>query len=191
FEAEATRLLAAFRANTQDAREAFRKISPATGRESILVDSFNQMLSELPSRISTLVQLARARDWPALHARLTDQVDHTDDVAEALMSEADAGLSRAQNELSKKIREAERRAMASLAIGSILACFAAALLGMLATNSITEPLARLDMGARALARGDFKHRVGLSGDNELANLGRAFDHTSQELTGLYAQVRHS
>ena len=191
FEAEATRLLAAFRANTQDAREAFRKISPATGRESILVDSFNQMLSELPSRISTLVQLARARDWTALHARLTDQVDHTDDVAEALMSEADAGLSRAQNELSKKIREAERRAMASLAIGGILACFAAALLGMLATNSITGPLARLDMGARALAGGDFNHRVGLSGDNELANLGRAFDHTSQELTGLYAQVRHS
>src|SRR6185312_1299924 len=141
FEAEARRLLAAFRADTDNAAEALRKARPATGRESIVVYSFNQMLVELPSRISTLIQLAQARDWLALHARLTDQVDHTDDVAEALTREADADLSQAQKELSEKISEAERRAMESLAIGSILACLAAALLGMLTTRSITEPLA--------------------------------------------------
>jgi len=191
FRAEATRLLAAFRLDTANATEEFRHIAPATGRESVLVDSFNQMLVELPSRIQSLVQLADAHDWLALHARLTDQVDHTDDVAEALTREADADLSEAQKELSEHISEAERRAMASLAIGGLFAFFAAALLGMMATRSITEPLARLDAGARALARGDFNYRVGLSGNNELAKLGEAFDHTAHELARLYAQVRNS
>src|SRR5690242_5865651 len=191
FEAEATGLLTAFRRDTAGATDAFRRISPATGRESIVVDSFNQMLAELPSRVATLKQLARAQDWPALHARLTDQVDHTDDVAEALAREADADLSQAQTDLSNEIGDVERRAMLSLSAGSVLACLAAALLGMLATRSITDPLARLDAGARALAKGDFDYRVALSGSNELANLGQAFDHTAQQIARLYAQVRHS
>jgi signal transduction histidine kinase len=188
FETEARRLLASFDADSKGATEAFRQISPETGREAIVVASFNQMLAELPSRIATLIQLARAGDWVAVHARLTDQVDHTDDVAEALAREADAGLSQAQKELSEKIGEAERRAMASFAIGSILACFAAALLGMLTTRSITEPLARLDAGARALARGDFHHRVDLSGDNEFANLGNVFNHTARELAHVFKRL---
>jgi PAS domain S-box-containing protein len=191
FEAEATGLLTAFRKDSAGAAAAFDKISPASGGESIIVDSFKQMLAELPARIATLKQLAREQDWNALHARLTDQVDHTDDVAEALVREADARLLKAQQDLSNEIVEVERRAMISLAVAGILAILAAALLGMITTQSITAPLARLNEAARALARGDFAHRVSLSGSNELANLGRALDHTAQELSRLYAQLRLS
>lgn len=189
FEAQATGLLAAFREDSASSAAAFDNISPASGGESIVVDSFKQMLAELPFRIATLKQLAGEQDWNALHARLTDQVDHTDDVADALVREADARLSQAQQDLSKEIAEAERRAVISLALGGVLAIVAAALLGMLTTRSITGPLTRLNQAARALARGDFAHRVSLSGNNELANLGRALDHTAQELSRLYTQLR--
>lgn len=188
FEAEATRLLADFRSNTDSAAKALRDISPTTGREEMVVDSFNQMRDEMPARISSFIQLARSGDWLALHARLSDQVDHTDDVAEALMREADSDLSQARKRLSDEIGEAERRAMESLAAGSLLAIVAAALLGMAVTRSITGPLARLDGGARALARGNFDHRVALRGSNELATLGRVFDRTAQELSGLFNRL---
>jgi PAS domain S-box-containing protein len=189
FEAQATGQLAAFRKDSVNTASAFDKMSPASGGESIVVDSFKQMLAELPSRIATLKQLAREQDWNALHARLTDQVDHTDDVAEALVREADAHLSQAQRDLSREIAEVERRAVVSVALGGVFAIIAAAFLGMLATRSITGPLMRLNQAARALARGDFAHRVSLSGNNELANLGHALDHTAQELSRLYAQLR--
>ena len=41
FEAEAKRLLADFRSNTDSAAKALRDISPTTGREEMVVDSFN------------------------------------------------------------------------------------------------------------------------------------------------------
>jgi hypothetical protein len=144
FREEATRLLSAFHSDTDSAAKALREITPATGREAMVIGSFNQMRDELPARISSFAQLARTGDWLALHARLSDQVDHTDDVAEALMREADADLSQARKGLSDDIDKAERRAMEGLAAGSLLAIIAAALLGMAATRSITGPLAKLD-----------------------------------------------
>jgi signal transduction histidine kinase len=188
FQEEATRLLSAFHSDTDSAAKALREITPATGREEMVIGSFNQMRDELPARISSFAQLARTGDWLALHARLSDQVDHTDDVAEALMREAHADLSQARKGLSDDIDKAERRAMEGLAAGSLLAIIAAALLGMAATRSITGPLAKLDGGARALARGDFNHRVALKGSNELATLGRVFDQTAQELAGLFNRL---
>jgi PAS domain S-box-containing protein len=191
FEAEATALLEGFRAKTAGLTHALRDASPGSGREALLIASLSGMVDALPARVSSLVELARAGDWTALHARLTDQVDHTDDVAEALMQDADAELALARNRLLEDIDGAEREAIQSIAITSLLSFLAAALLALMVTRSITEPLAALDAGSRALAEANFSYQIAVTGTDELANLAMVFNRTSRDLSDLYARIRHN
>jgi PAS domain S-box-containing protein len=46
-------------------------------------------------------------------------------------------------------------------------------------------------GSRALARGEFEHRVSVTGDDELAQLGRVFNATATRLRTLYETLRTS
>ena len=66
-----------------------------------------------------------------------------------------------------------------------VACFltllAAAALGWYVTRTITVPLSKLTTGAEALVRGDFSHQVNVGGNDELAILGKAFNHAAGQL----------
>ena len=46
----------------------------------------SDVVENLPERVATLADLAGTGDWAALNARLSNQVDHTDDVAEAVLA---------------------------------------------------------------------------------------------------------
>lgn len=191
FEIEARKLLASFQSRVTAASASLREIAPASGRQKLVVDSLNDIVEEFPNRVHELIQLARAGDWIALHGRLADQVDHTDDVAEGLMREADASLSQEQEQLFEDIDHAERQAVWALAITGVLSLLVAALLGVAVTRSITGPLVTLQTGAQAIAKGDFEHRIAVRGRNELANLAAVFNLTTQQLAGLYRQLRAS
>src|ERR1700723_146746 len=67
----------------------------------------------------------------------------------------------------------------------------AAMLGWYATRRISRPLAQLDAGAQALARGEFGYEVGLRGNDELADLARAFNYAAQQLHKLYDVIKRS
>ncbi|HEY7304807.1 MAG TPA: ATP-binding protein [Bryobacteraceae bacterium] len=191
FENEARKLASAFRSDTSGGTRILRTVTPATGREKLVVDSLDEIIQELPERIRELIELARSGDWIALHGRLADQVDHTDDVAEALMREADADLSQEQKLLFEDIDHAERQAAWALAWTGILSLLAATLLGFVVTRSITDPLTVLHAGTRALARGEFDHRIAVTGGNELASLAAIFNGTAGRLADLYGQLRRS
>ena len=105
------------------------------------------------------------------------------------MREADLGSLQARNRLFEDIDSAEHEAAAALAISGVLGILVAATLGLLVTRSITGPLAMLHAGARALANGDFKHRVAAKGTNELANLAIVFNRTAEELESLFEKVK--
>jgi PAS domain S-box-containing protein len=64
-------------------------------------------------------------------------------------------------------------------------------LGLAITRSITQPLARLVEGSKALARGEFQHEVSVTGRDELAHLGRVFNDTARRLQDLYATLQQS
>src|SRR5260221_10641249 len=55
------------------------------------------------------------------------------------------------------------------------------------TRAITCPLAVLEAGAHALARGDFQHRIALTGTHELADLGLAFNYAADRIGELFAE----
>ena len=65
----------------------------------------------------------------------------------------------------------------------------AVVLGWNVTRSIIDPLSQLEAGARALAKGDFGHRVAIRGEDELAELGRVLNDSAQQLAVLYETLR--
>jgi two-component system sensor histidine kinase/response regulator len=65
------------------------------------------------------------------------------------------------------------------------------LLGLLATRSITRPLALLDAGTRSLAQGNFDLEIPTVGDDELANLTKVFNNTASRLRSLYRNLEQS
>jgi PAS domain S-box-containing protein len=191
FRAEAQKLLLAFQTETRESRATLGEIAPANGREKFIVDSLSEVVEDLPERVATLRDLAGAGDWVALNARLANQLDHTDDVAEALMREADSELSQVRRRVFEDISHAEYQAGRTLAITAILSFLIASILGLVVTRSITRPLSTLGAGARALAEGGFKYRVTMSGMNELTTLAAVFNQTAGKLDDLYARLRAS
>ena len=189
FGEEARTLLVAFQNEMLEATGRLREITPANGREKFIVESLSDVVENLPKRVATLGDLAGAGDWAALNARLSNQVDHTDDVAEALMREADIELSQVRKRVFEDIRHAEDQAAQTLAATAILSFLIAVILGLVVTHSITRPLSMLGAGARALAQGDFKYRVAMTGTNELATLAAVFNQTASKLDELYERLR--
>lgn len=67
-----------------------------------------------------------------------------------------------------------------LAMGG-LAVFAGALVVFLLSRQITRPLEQLVIGTRQLQQGDFEFKIPIRGDDEVADLGRAFDEMRETL----------
>ena len=71
-----------------------------------------------------------------------------------------------------------------LTLAGLLLLFASSVavsFGYFLSNSITERLKQLEGGARRLSEGDFGVRVNLSGMDEVAQLGRAFNRMAERL----------
>jgi PAS domain S-box-containing protein len=190
FETAAGRLLADFQSQTVGIPAELSRVGGMeTGRRRVLLNNLLAVLDDLPSRINGLTELARAGDWPALHARLANQVDHTDDVLSALQGELNSDLTQTRAALIENVSRAEGRTALILIFTGVFSLAAAALLGMVVTKSITVPLSNLDAGARALAKGDFAHQVEVTGSDELGNLATVFNWMAGELQTLYAKIR--
>jgi PAS domain S-box-containing protein len=71
----------------------------------------------------------------------------------------------------------------------VLTLLFAALLGLAITRSITLPLGRLMEGSKALAGGDFSHRVPAAGRDEIARLGSVFNDMIARLQELYGELQ--
>jgi signal transduction histidine kinase len=62
-------------------------------------------------------------------------------------------------------------------------------LAMLASRQLTRPLAELAQGARLLGRGDFSHTIPVRGDDELAEVTRAFNWMTENLRQSFHGLR--
>src|ERR1017187_4836343 len=175
FEADAAGLLWIFRSDTAAAALVLRSIPPEDNRQGAIIESLNGLLEAFPSRIQAMVDLARVDDWAAVHARLLNQVDRTDDVVATLVNEIDRDLVESLQRLRSQVGRAELHTAEVLAATGLLSLLLAALLGIAVTRSITRPLASLDAGTRALARGHFGGRLAVTGTDELSQLARAFN----------------
>jgi PAS domain S-box-containing protein len=189
FSSEAAGFRRSFLHDVEDAQQAL-SAAPAIAREDPTIPATVKVLKvTLPSQLDTAVQLADAEDWAAVRLRLKTQIEQLIDLSSALVANVDR---QAQQERSKAIEDVtsvQKRLSLVLLIAGLLTLLLAVALGWYVTQSITVPLAELGSGAEALARGDFQHEVHVSGNDELAVVGRAFNHAARQLQELYQELR--
>ncbi len=189
FSSEAAGFRRSFLHDVEDAQQALSAV-PDIAREDPTIPATVKVLKvTLPSQLDTAVQLADAEDWAAVRLRLKTQIEQLIDLSSALVANVDR---QAQQERSKAIEDVtsvQKRLSLVLLIAGLLTLLLAVALGSYVTQSITVPLAELGSGAEALARGDFQHEVHVSGNDELAIVGRAFNHAARQLQELYEELR--
>src|SRR6267378_3219050 len=160
-------------------------------RDPTILPTLHVVQSALPSQLEAVTTLAASGDWRAVHLRLENQVRPLESLTSALVERVDheAGEQQAQTVLN--IRRVQRRVFLIVPLTAVFTLLIAGTLGLAITRSITQPLARLVEGSKALARGEFQHQVSVTGKDELAHLGQVFNDTARRLRDLYATLQSS
>jgi len=189
FAAEARKLVSTFQAETASAVGKLTDTPAENSRLAAEIKTLTGLVRALPGRIDAMVDLARADDWNAVHARLLNQVDRSDDVVAALVTNINNDLVAARQQLQAQVGRAQLHSIEALVGAAILSLTLAGLMGLALTRSITRPLAALDAAAHALARGEFGGRFTVTGGDELSQVTQAFNHAARQLEDLYGKLR--
>jgi PAS domain S-box-containing protein len=191
FSMEAASLRQILAADAERALQALSASPSDAERHAPILKTLDTVRSALPFQIDTMRRLAAAGDWEALRLRLENQVEAYGAITSPLVEEVDRAVSREEKEVREGIARAQGRVVLTLVVTGVLTLLLAAVLGLAVTRSITRPLARLDAGAQALARGEFQHQVAVMGQDELASLGMVFNTMARRLSDLYQALQRS
>src|ERR1700722_19630396 len=178
----------------EDIRRATNALSLpplAPRRDPTVLPTLYVIQSALPSELEAITTLAASGDWRAVHLRLANQVRPLEYLASALVEKVEHAASEQQAEAVLNIRRVRRLVFWVVPVTAVFTLLIAATLGLAITRSITQPLARLVEGSKALARGEFQHQVSVTGKDELAHLGQVFNTTASRLRDLYANLQQS
>jgi PAS domain S-box-containing protein len=160
-------------------------------RDPTILPTLHVIQSALPSQLEAITTLAASGDWRAVHLRLANQVRPLEYLASELVEKVEHEAGEQQAAAVLNIRRVRRLVFWVVPLTAVFTLLIAATLGLAITRSITQPLARLVEGSRALARGEFQHQVSVSGKDELAHLGQVFNDTARRLSDLYATLQSS
>jgi PAS domain S-box-containing protein len=147
--------------------------------------------SNLQSETASVIDLAQTNDWNALQVRLDNQLRPLEFSISALVERVDREVKTEHTQAAANIRQVQQRIFVVVPITVALTLLIAGTLGFVITRSITHPLEQLVEGSKMLARGEFKHRVPIEGEDELAQLGGVFNDTAGRLQDLYESLQSS
>jgi PAS domain S-box-containing protein len=160
-------------------------------RDPTVLPTLHVIQSALPSELEAITTLAASGDWRAVHLRLANQVRPLESLTSELVEKVEHEATEQQAETVLNIRRVRRLVFWVVPLTAVFTLLIAATLGLAITRSITQPLARLVEGSKALARGEFQHQVSVTGKDELAHLGQVFNDTASRLQDLYANLQQS
>jgi PAS domain S-box-containing protein len=160
-------------------------------RDPTILPTLHVIQSALPSQLEAITTLATSGDWRAVHLRLANEVTPLESLTSALVENVDHEVGEEQAQTVLNIKRVQRLVFLVVPLTAVLTLLIAATLGVAITRSITRPLTRLVEGSKALARGEFQHQVSVTGNDELAHLGRVFNDTARRLRDLYATLQSS
>jgi PAS domain S-box-containing protein len=172
-----------------DLAEQALRAGPDIEQDAKISNALETLQITLLSQLDTTVQLATEGDWDAIQLRLTKQIPALIEFSSSLVERVDQQALHQQSIAAEDARTARQRFFKIVSIAALLTLLAAAALGWYVTRTVTGSLSLLTAGAKALARGDFQHKVHLDGNNELAVLGNAFNYAAQQLQKLYEDVQ--
>ncbi len=154
-----------------------------------MLPTLEAIQDELPAELAAVSDLAKSKDWQAVRLRLANQVRPLESRTSALVDSIDREVAEKRAQALLSISQAQRRILLIVPITGVLTLLFAAFLGLAITRSITQPLGRLMEGSKALAGGDFTHRVPATGNDEIALLGNVFNDMVVQLRVLYRELQ--
>src|SRR6202051_4437477 len=178
----------------EDIRRATSALSLAPfdpRRDPTILPTLHVIQSALPSELEAITTLATSGDWRAVHLRLANQVRPLESLTSELVEKVDHEAGEEQAQTVDNIKRVQRLVFVVVPLTAVFTLLIAATLGLAITRSITQPLARLVEGSKALARGEFHHQVTIQGKDELAHVGQVFNDTARRLRDLYAVLQSS
>ena len=178
----------------EDSRRAMSALSLApldVRRDPTILSTLHAVQSALPSQLEAITTLATSGDWRAVRLRLANQVTPLKLLTSELVETVDHEVGEEQAQTVRNIKRVQRLVFLVVPLTAVFTLLIAATLGLAITRSITQPLAHLVEGSKALARGEFQHEVSVTGRDELAHLGRVFNDTARRLQDLYATLQQS
>ena len=177
--------------SVQHTRNAITHLPPEVRPYPTFLPTIEAIESTLPSQLESLNSLAASGDWSAVRLRLANEKQPLDEETSMLVKSITRELNDQLGQTITNIARLERQMVIVLPLTALGALLIASLLGLIITRSITTPLRRLMEGSSALSRGEFDHLVPISGDDELARLGRVFNDTAGKLRSLYETLQES
>jgi PAS domain S-box-containing protein len=160
-------------------------------QDPTILPTLRVIQSALPSQLDAITTLAASGDWRAVHLRLANQVRPLESLTSALVETVDHEAAEQQAQTVLTIRRVQDLVFWIVPLTAVFTLLIAATLGLAITRSITQPLAGLVEGSKALARGEFQHQVSITGEDELAHLGQVFNDTAHRLRDLYTTLQRS
>ena len=180
FANEAALLRETFLRHVRDAEQMLNS-SPEIAQDAFTSSTLKTLKATLPTQIDSEIELANAGDWPAIQLRLTGQIQDLIDLSSSLVEGVEERAFQQRATVNEQTEQVRHRLFIVVPAAWMLTLFAAAALGWYVTRTITVPLSELRLGAEALARRDFRHQVNVAGNDELAVLGKAFNHAARQL----------
>jgi PAS domain S-box-containing protein len=177
--------------DTRRAMSALSLLPSDLQRDPTILPTLHAVQSALSWQLEDITTLATSGDWRAVHLRLANQVRPLESVTSELVEKVDHEAGEEQAQTVRNIMRVQRLVFWVVPLTAIFTLLIAATLGLAITRSITQPLARLVEGSKALARGEFQHQVSVTGKDELAHLGHVFNNTAGRLQDLYATLQQS
>ena len=175
--------------NSGRSRNILGHLPPEVEVDPTLLPNLEAVQDALPAELGAVTMLAELKDWQAVRLRLANQVRPLEFRTAVLVGNLDRDVSEKRAQALLHIAQVQRRILLIVPVTTILTLLFATFLGLSITHSITHPLGRLMEGSRALARGDFSHRVPDTGRDEIARLGRVFNNMIARLEGLYSELQ--
>jgi PAS domain S-box-containing protein len=177
----------------RDVTHAQRTLSsaPDVSQDPTILIRLETVRAALPSQVDTFLELVKVEDWQAVRFRLTGQLQPLIALSSSLVADVEQEVAQERVRALENIQRTRRQLYLVLPITALLILLMAAMLGWYATRRISRPLAQLDAAAQALARGEFGYEVELRGNDELADLARAFNYAAQQLHKFYDDIKRS
>jgi len=174
-----------------DVCAALRSNQGSTHRHGLSLAMMSYFRVVIPSEINSALEMARAGDWEAIHLRISHQIAELSSVVTELAQDVSTDSAKQRENALEKMQEAKRIAVGVLFLFGLSTFILAAGLGYSVTQSIAQPLKRLEASARALAAGDLSHRVKGGGSAELTVLAQAHNHAASQVQHLYEVLRRN
>src|ERR1700676_1074066 len=177
--------------DTRRAMSALSALPFELQRDPTILPTLHAVQSALSWQLEDITTLATSGDWRAVHLPLANQVRPLESLTSELVEKVDHAAGEEQAQTVDNIKRVQRLVFVVVPLTAAFTLLIAATLGLAITRSITQPLARLVEGSKALARGEFQHQVSVTGSDELAHLGQVFNDTARRLRNLYATLQQS